>query len=242
MEQALITSTLCKVNGNRTHAAEMLGISIRTLRNKLQEYKERMRPDTRRGLGNNCLTASVIRLTLPMGDYENRALGEFKGPGQWYGPCIIFCQHSVKQNHRGAPMESPPLFKGTISILEKALDFRSRRHQAAVSNIANIDTPGYKAFDVVMDEEFQRSGGPGEVPVLTRTHAGHLSGSGTGRPENLTHTVKQSAVVAKADGNTVDLDRSMADLAENNLMYSALAQMVSKKFSFLRNAIQGGSQ
>ncbi|MBI9085885.1 MAG: sigma-54-dependent Fis family transcriptional regulator [Desulfobacterales bacterium] len=41
MEQALIASTLCKVNGNRTHAAEMLGISIRTLRNKLQEYKEK---------------------------------------------------------------------------------------------------------------------------------------------------------------------------------------------------------
>lgn len=41
MEQRLIASTLSKVNGNRTHAAEMLGISIRTLRNKLQEYKEK---------------------------------------------------------------------------------------------------------------------------------------------------------------------------------------------------------
>ena len=41
MEQALIASTLRKVNGNRTHAAEMLGISIRTLRNKLREYKEK---------------------------------------------------------------------------------------------------------------------------------------------------------------------------------------------------------
>ena len=41
MEQALIASTLQQVNGNRTHAAEMLGISIRTLRNKLREYKEK---------------------------------------------------------------------------------------------------------------------------------------------------------------------------------------------------------
>ncbi|MBI9085886.1 MAG: flagellar basal body rod protein FlgB [Desulfobacterales bacterium] len=139
-------------------------------------------------------------------------------------------------------MESTPLFKGTLSILEKALDFRSRRHEAAVSNIANMDTPGYKAFDVVMDEAFQRGGETGAVPTLSRTHSGHFSGDGAGSSQNLTRTVKQPAVVAKADGNTVDLDRSMADLAENNLMYNTLAQMVSKKFSFLRSAIQGGSQ
>lgn len=139
-------------------------------------------------------------------------------------------------------MESTPLFRESIPTLEKALDFRSRRHEAAVSNIANMDTPGYKAFDVVMDEAFERSGGIGAPPALSRTHPGHLSATGTGSSQTLTHTVNQPAVVAKADGNTVDLDRSMADLAENNLMYNALAQMVSKKFSFLRNAIQGGSQ
>jgi DNA-binding NtrC family response regulator len=40
MERKLIFATLDKLNHNRTHAAEMLGISIRTLRNKLREYKE----------------------------------------------------------------------------------------------------------------------------------------------------------------------------------------------------------
>ena len=40
MEKQLILKTLKKVNGNRTHAAKMLGISIRTLRNKLNEYRQ----------------------------------------------------------------------------------------------------------------------------------------------------------------------------------------------------------
>ena len=40
MEKELIYQTLEEMNGNRTHAAKMLGISIRTLRNKLREYKE----------------------------------------------------------------------------------------------------------------------------------------------------------------------------------------------------------
>jgi DNA-binding NtrC family response regulator len=43
MEKGLITSTLGKVDGNRTHAAKILGISVRTLRNKLKEYAEMRR-------------------------------------------------------------------------------------------------------------------------------------------------------------------------------------------------------
>ena len=42
MEKQLITKTLEEVNDNRTHAAELLGISIRTLRNKLREYKQEL--------------------------------------------------------------------------------------------------------------------------------------------------------------------------------------------------------
>ena len=44
MERMLISETLKEVNGNRTHAARMLGISIRTLRNKLKEYRSALPP------------------------------------------------------------------------------------------------------------------------------------------------------------------------------------------------------
>jgi len=44
MEKKLIFETLEKVNDNRTHAARMLGISIRTLRNKLKQYREEHAP------------------------------------------------------------------------------------------------------------------------------------------------------------------------------------------------------
>ena len=140
-------------------------------------------------------------------------------------------------------MESNPLYQGTLNILEKVLDFRARRHDAVVSNIANIDTPGYKAFDVVMDDALRRAGAadPSADPEMRRTHSGHFQGTegadgpGTGR------VVRRSAVIGKGDRNTVDLDRSMADLAENNLMYNALTQMVAKKFGGLRNVIQGGT-
>jgi len=44
----------------------------------------------------------------------------------------------------------------------------------------------------------------------------------------------------RKDGNTVDLDREMAKLSENNLMYNALAQIISRKFAGLKDAIKGG--
>ena len=140
-------------------------------------------------------------------------------------------------------MGTDPIFQGTLNILEKAMDFRARRHEAVTSNIANIDTPGYKAFDVVMDETLGRVGeSSGSPVVLKQTHEGHFAGGETGGSAQGLQIVEQPAVVTKRDGNTVDLDRSMANLAENNLMYNTLAQIISRKFSGLRNAIQGGSQ
>jgi len=53
-------------------------------------------------------------------------------------------------------MEDKALFGGTVSILEKVLDFRSQRHNVILSNIVNADTPGFKSFDIVMDEEADR--------------------------------------------------------------------------------------
>jgi flagellar basal-body rod protein FlgB len=45
----------------------------------------------------------------------------------------------------------------------------------------------------------------------------------------------------RGDGNTVDIDRSMADLAENNLLYNAAAQIIQQKFQALKSAILGGN-
>ena len=53
-------------------------------------------------------------------------------------------------------MANKALFGGTVSILEKVLDFRSQRHNVILSNIVNADTPGFKSFDIVMDEEADR--------------------------------------------------------------------------------------
>ena len=73
-------------------------------------------------------------------------------------------------------METKALFSGTVSVLEKVLDFRSRRHNIIISNIVNADTPGFKAFDIVMDEEMGRStSSASDALRLESTNPAHFS-------------------------------------------------------------------
>ena len=143
-------------------------------------------------------------------------------------------------------MGSGGIFNQTITLLERSLDLRSSKHNAIVSNVANIDTPNYKAFDVMVEDELKkldRSPGLGNGVRMQTTQAGHIEPQRN--PIRLT-TVRSDdrngSHVERRDGNTVDLDREMAGMAENSLMYSLSAQIVAKKFQSLRNIIQGGNK
>jgi flagellar basal-body rod protein FlgB len=134
------------------------------------------------------------------------------------------------------------LFDGTIAILQKSLNVGSVRHQVLTSNIANIDTPNYKAFEVVM-EDVRKHNSRFEGPIeLVRTQPRHLSGPHSASNPIKIKTVDSSGNNFRADGNTVDLDRAMGKLAENTLLYRTAAQIIRMKFQGLKNAIQGGNK
>ena len=137
-------------------------------------------------------------------------------------------------------MASPSIFNETISTLERALDLRSVKHKLVSSNIANVDTPNYQAFDLLIKEnmgyEALRTGRLG----LKTTSPGHLSAT-KGRLKNLNIKADPSfSVILKGDGNSVDINKMMGTLAENTLMYNADAQIISKKFQGLKYAISEG--
>lgn len=137
-------------------------------------------------------------------------------------------------------MESQGIFKGTFQSLEKAMDLRSMKHNVVMSNVANMDTPNYKAFDVIIEEEMKKTKGAGDTTLVKKTHQTHLSGrhGAAGYVQPTLEEAQQTTL--RKDGNTVDLDTEMAKLSENNLMYDALAQVISKKFQGLKDAIKGG--
>ena len=138
-------------------------------------------------------------------------------------------------------MGSQEMFNGTISILEKSLDMRSMKHNLLVSNIANKDTPNYKAFDLAVEEEMQKLTGTNKTVNLWKTQAGHLGANGETYSE-VSITKSSKGFEQNIDGNTVDIEKEMTNLAENNLLYDAMAQIMRKKLQGLKVAIQGGSK
>ena len=140
-------------------------------------------------------------------------------------------------------MGANSLFDTTINLAERALDLRAQRHETLLSNVANADTPGYKAFDLLVDEALARQvAGQGGMPVA-RTDPHHLTAgaatSGSGQPQKVQLPAEISL---RGDGNTVDMDREMSALAANQLQYKLSTQLLAKKFQSLRNIIKGGRQ
>lgn len=138
-------------------------------------------------------------------------------------------------------MDDKILFGGALNLAARALNLRSLRHDMIVSNVANADTPGYKAFDLMVEESIQKQNGSGFQLSMERTNPGHLPtaqvrDSGI-RPEIVRLPEPNNL---RGDGNTVDMDREMSNLAANQLLYKAAAQVVTRKFQALKNVISGG--
>lgn len=133
---------------------------------------------------------------------------------------------------------SNAIFGDTLQRLEQALDMRALRHRIISSNIANIDTPGYKAFDVVLkdaSDSLERLKTPDEAPGPK-----HFPISGNSAEPQIVERSPAHSVSFRGDNNTVDLDIEMTNLSENSAMFEALARIVKHRFQALNDAITGG--
>lgn len=128
--------------------------------------------------------------------------------------------------------------KAHLNVYTQVLNLRTHRHQVLASNIANADTPHYKARDFDFKAAFEtavgKREGMGQVGVA-KTHAGHLGGvAGAAGAVNLQYrTETQSAV----DGNTVDMDVERAQIADNAMQYQIISQFLSDRLRGMRTAI-----
>ncbi|GMU45822.1 MAG: hypothetical protein AMXMBFR26_06040 [Porticoccaceae bacterium] len=116
---------------------------------------------------------------------------------------------------------------------ERALGLRSYRTGVLAANIANADTPGYKARDFDFRSALAAVGGDVR---LTARHPGHLGAGATG-PDGveLRYRVPQAPSL---DGNSVDLQVEQAEFAENAVQYQATLRFLRSRFSGLMNALR----
>jgi len=126
-----------------------------------------------------------------------------------------------------------------FNVLHQTMNLRTERQQLIASNIANADTPNYKARDIDFGKSLQAAlSGRGVDPggfSMAKTAAGHLSGVPSQASRDYLYRAEfQSAV----DGNTVEMDAERANFADNAIRYEASVNFVSSKFRGLQDAMQ----
>jgi flagellar basal-body rod protein FlgB len=124
-----------------------------------------------------------------------------------------------------------------LGVHSDALKLQSKRMEVIADNLANADTPGYKARDIDFRAAMAQVGGT-ETPVsLTTTNAGHIATDpATALNANLKYRVP---LAPSLDGNTVDAQQEQAAFADNTVRYQATLTFLSGRFKSLLTAITG---
>ncbi len=136
-----------------------------------------------------------------------------------------------------------------FKVLENALNVSSLRHKVISNNIANIDTPNFKRSEVVFEEHLKNYLEHIEkrgvisldqnmpLALTNKRHIGML-GVEDGKPF-LGATVRTvDEWTMRTDGNNVDIDEEMANMAKNTIYYQAVSQRINGYFSTLRSVIE----
>jgi flagellar basal-body rod protein FlgB len=116
----------------------------------------------------------------------------------------------------------------SIQPLHSALDYHLERHSVLASNIAHVDTPGFKPNDLARVESTDGASFEGALSVaMKRTNEGHLTAGSEGAADLEGRTFQDLSAGVGNDGNYVSLDREAAKVASNQLRYDVVSAIVS---------------
>lgn len=129
----------------------------------------------------------------------------------------------------GDPMS---LFDKTVNGLQTSLNMRQLRHSITSSNVANAETPGYQAQKLDFEKSLERA--------LDLEGLKDISEGGDHIAKVRAEIYNDPDGVINNDGNTVDMEKEMAALSENAIMYKAALQLINKKLAALKYAASDG--
>lgn len=123
-----------------------------------------------------------------------------------------------------------------LNVLQKGLSASNLRQQVLADNVANVDTPNFKRSDVDFQAVLKTAMGDNNGDLALKLTAprqmlGVTEGSGSG-------IVTDQSISMRTDGNNVDIDREMSNVAENGLYYDSLTKALSSQLGLLRLVIK----
>lgn len=131
------------------------------------------------------------------------------------------------------------LFNFRDQLQVTSLNERLKKHQVINANIVNAETPGFRSIDYKFEEQLQALNEP-SVGLKTTRDAHYMNhftqADGTITPD----VVVRPTESVGHDGNTVDVDAEMVQLAKNTILYRATVEAITRKIGLLKYAIGGG--
>ena len=141
-------------------------------------------------------------------------------------------------------MQIEGIFSNTINLLGKSVDLRAKNQNLIASNIANAETPNFIPKNLSFDNELQSAlkNRPNGQRSHTMPHERHIPVRGAGAAvQSVTGKIVETpAKTPGKDGNAVELENEMGKMSENQIMFNASVQLLTKKFEGLRSAIREG--
>jgi flagellar basal-body rod protein FlgB len=127
----------------------------------------------------------------------------------------------------------------TLTAMGQYMSRLSSRQQVVSSNVANIDTPGYRAKDVSFHATMQELLSESALPARTTQpeHSGQVE-LNFAPPGGIPFEVQ--GLPERADGNNVDIDKEMLKLGETSFAYTMMSQLLRVKFRTLAGSINEG--
>ncbi len=137
----------------------------------------------------------------------------------------------------GMAEEENVLFDKTTKGLEWGIHYAGLRHKLIASNIANVDTPNYKALDISFRDQL-------EYLLETRGHGNTKmrSVSHSPPPPTLVQSPDLYSLWPRIDRNTVNIDKELAKLSQNTILHNTYLQLLKGKFDSLKEVIRESSR
>ena len=134
------------------------------------------------------------------------------------------------------------VYDKTAQALAASLKFRSLRHNVTASNIANAETPGFKAQKVDFEGALNRAIDLDGLRGMTTSSNEHFVVGGGSVAKTRADVYDNPDGATTNDGNTVDLENEMAVMQENSILYKAALQLMNKKLGTLKYAASDGGR
>jgi flagellar basal-body rod protein FlgB len=121
------------------------------------------------------------------------------------------------------------------------LDHRLKRSEVIASNIANSETPGFRAIGYDFEDQLRSLADLDKSLQTKTTNDRHLHNSFTRADGKITPDIYMRPTESVGeDGNTVDVDKEMVQMSQNQLLYRSAVELISRKIGVIKYAINGG--